>query len=149
MNRLVSSLLIALALVVVAGPSAFAAEKKKQKAETAAAASAQPALAGKYAGEWKGKEESSGALRINLKQDATGAWTADATFTFEGNEVPAKTKSLVIVDEKVELVFEWSVQGTTGQSKLTGELKDNKLAGKYDSNVAEAASSGTWSVTRS
>ena len=30
-----------------------------------------------------------------------------------------------------------------------GELKDNKLAGKYDSNVAEAASSGTWSVTRS
>lgn len=147
MKRLVSSLLIALSLVIVAGPTAFAAEKKKKKSD-AAAASAKPALAGKYTGEWKGKEDSSGALRITFKQDDAGAWAAEAAFTFEGNEVPVKTKSLKVEGEKVEVVFEWQIQGTNGQSKLTGELKGNKLEGKYDSNVAEAASSGTWSVTR-
>jgi hypothetical protein len=148
MKRLVSSILIALSLVVVAGPTAFAAEKKKKKSEAAAAAAAKPALAGKYTGEWKGKEDSSGALRISFKQDDAGAWSAEAAFTFEGNEVPVKTKSLKVEGEKVEVVFEWSIQGTNGQSKLTGELKGNKLEGKYDSNVAEAASSGTWSLTR-
>lgn len=147
MKRLVSSLLIALSLVIVAGPTAIAAEKKKKKAD-AAAATAKPALAGKFTGEWKGKEDSSGALRITFKQDDAGAWSAEAAFTFEGNEVPVKTKSLKVEGEKVEVVFEWQIQGTNGQSKLTGELKGNKLEGKYDSNVAEAASSGTWSLTR-
>jgi len=147
MKRLIASLLIALSLVIVAGPTAVAAEKKKKQSDTAAA-TAKPALAGKYTGEWKGKEDSSGALRITFKQDDAGAWSAEAAFTFEGNEVPVKTKSLKVEGEKVEVVFEWAIQGTNGQSKLTGELKGDKLAGKYDSNVAEAASSGTWSLTR-
>ena len=141
MNRSLSSLLIVLSL---AGAAPLGAAESKP----AAAATAAAALPGKYAGQWKGQEESSGALKLSFKQDAAGAWTAEAAFTFDGTEIPAKTKSIKVEGTKVQLVFEWNVQGTTGQSRLTGELTGDTLEGKYDSNVAEAASSGSWKVKR-
>jgi hypothetical protein len=118
------------------------------ESKPAAKAAATATLQGKYAGEWKGQEESTGALKLSFKQDAAGAWTAEAAFTFDGAEIPAKTKSVKIEGAKVELVFEWNVQGTSGRSSLKGELKGDTIEGKYDSNVAEAASSGSWKVKR-
>lgn len=117
-------------------------------AESKPAAAAAASLQGKYAGEWKGQEESTGALKLSFKQDAAGAWTAEAAFTFDGAEIPAKTKSVKVEGAKVELVFEWNVQGTSGRSSLKGEFKGDTIEGKYDSNVAEAASSGSWKVKR-
>lgn len=140
MKRSLLPLLLALTLPAVLPLGA--AESKP----TAAAAAA--SLQGKFAGEWKGQEESTGALKLNFKQDAAGAWTAEAAFTFDGAEIPAKTKSIKVEGSKVELVFEWNVQGTSGRSSLKGELKGDTLEGKYDSNVAEAASSGSWKVKR-
>ena len=49
---------------------------------------------------------------------------------------------------KVEAVFAWDVQGASASSKLTGELKDNRLEGTYDSTTTDGAAKGKWKVTR-
>jgi hypothetical protein len=112
-----------------------------------AAAAAPASLAGHYAGTWKGPDATGGALRLALKRDAAGAWTAEAAFTFEANEVPMKLKSVQVDGAKIKLEFDWVIDGTTGQSKLTGEAAGGTLSGTYQT-VTEPPSSGTWSVTR-
>lgn len=140
---LTSALLIFLLGV---GSSAAAAEGAAvPRAASKAAASA--AIAGKYAGTWKGPEDSGGTLRIALKQEAGGQWTVEASFTFENNEVPTKTKSVQVDGTKVNLAFTWAIDGSPGESQLTGELVGDKLSGTYKT-INETPSSGTWTVTR-
>ena len=146
MKRLFPATLLALALSVL--PSLPAAETKSAP-PVAGKATAKPALAGEYAGNWKGKEESTGALRIKLKQDEAAAWAAEAWFTFEGAEVATTMKSIRVEGTKIEMVFGWLIQGTAAQSTLTGEVTGDVLEGKYESTSQEGAASGTWKVKRS
>ncbi len=110
-------------------------------------AAASPAIAGKYAGTWKGPEDSGGTLRIALKQVAGGQWTVEASFTFENTEVPTRTKSVQVDGTRVNLAFTWAIDGSPGESQLTGELAGDKLSGTYKT-INESPSSGTWTVTR-
>jgi len=48
----------------------------------------------------------------------------------------------------VELAFSWDVQGVSATSKLTGEIKGDRLEGTYESTTAEGPATGSWSVTR-
>lgn len=126
--------------------SVVAAEKPSAPAASAPAA-ASAAVAGKYAGTWKGPEDSGGTLRIALKQEAGGPWTAEAWFTFENTPVPTKTKSVQVDGTKVLLAFTWAIDGSPGESQLTGELAGDKLSGTYKT-INESPSNGTWTVTR-
>jgi hypothetical protein len=114
----------------------------------AAAAPAAPLLqAGSYAGSWKSTSDSSGRLQIKLKRDG-GEWLAQASFTYEDTEIATKMKSVKIEGAKIELVFEWEIQGTSGQSKIVGEAAGDKLQGTYESTTPSETSNGTWTVTR-
>jgi len=139
MNRLFPSLLLLLSL---AGSVTLPA------AETTPAPAAATSVVGEYAGKWKGKDEAGGDLRIKLKQDANAVWIAEAVFTFQGSEVPAKTKAVAVNGTKLELTIGWEIDGTAAQSKLTGALSGNVLEGTFDSTTSESSASGTWRVTR-
>ena len=145
MKRNLPATLLALTLLML--PSLPAAETRAAPPPTAGKSAAKPSVAGEYAGSYTGKNDTSGALRIKLKQDGAG-WVAEAVFTFEGAEVPTKMKSVQVEGSKVEMVFAWEVQGTVASSKLNGDWSGDKLEGKYESTSAEGAASGTWSVTR-
>lgn len=134
---------LALSLLVPAGLSAAEA-----RAAVAAPAKSAGSLAGEYAGKWKGENEVSGNLRLKLSQGADGKWAADATFSYEGAEVPTTTKSVKVEGGTLELVMAWEIQGVSSSTKLTGELKEGSLQGKYESATAESAASGTWSAKR-
>jgi hypothetical protein len=103
--------------------------------------------AGDYAGSWKSSGESGGQLRLSLKRVAD-QWTGTASFTFEGGEVPAKVSSVTVTDSKVDVVLDWEVQGTFGQSKLTGTLSGSKIDGSYTSDAGGEQTAGTWNVVR-
>ncbi|MBI5767207.1 MAG: hypothetical protein HZA93_05380 [Verrucomicrobia bacterium] len=109
---------------------------------------ARPALAGDYAGQWRGQNDVGGALKLKFTRNQEAAWTAVATFTFDGTDVPATTKSLKVEGNKIDLVIGWEIQGTAASSHLKGELKDDTLEGSYDSTTAEGAGVGTWKTTR-
>jgi hypothetical protein len=122
----------------------LAAETKPPVKALAAAAS----FAGEFSGEWTGENGSSGALKLTFKPGKDAAWEMDATFTFEGSAIPTVTKSVVVDGSKLEAVFAWDVQGASASSKLTGELKDDRLEGTYDSTTTDGAAKGKWKVKR-
>jgi hypothetical protein len=136
------------ALIFSVLPALPAAETKSTPPARTGNAAPSSALAGEYAGTWKAQNDSGGTLRIVLKSDGATAWSADASFTFEGAEITTKMKSVKVAEGKIEIVFGWEVQGTSAQSTLQGEWKGDVLAGKYDSTSAEGAAAGTWTVTR-
>lgn len=135
---------VLLTFLLGVGSAAAAADKP---AVPRVAAAASPAIAGKYVGTWKGPEASGGALRIALKQEAGGQWTSEAAFTFENTEVPTKTKSVQVDGTKLLLIFTWAIDGSSGESHLSGEFAGDKLSGTYKT-INETPSSGTWTVTR-
>jgi hypothetical protein len=143
-HRLRSTLL---AIVVLVVPVLPAAETKSAPPAGPGKAAASTLLAGEYTGTWNGRGESSGALRIKLKQEG-GAWVAEAGFTFEGNEVVTKVTSVQVEGARVEMVFAWEIQGTAAQSKLSGEWSGAVIEGKYENTTQEGPANGTWKVTR-
>jgi hypothetical protein len=146
MKRLLPSTF--LALIVLSVLSLPAAETKSVPPAAVGKTATSPALAGEYTGNWKGRDETTGAFRLKLRQDGA-AWVAEAWFTFEGNEIATKMKSVEIDGSKVEMVFAWEVQGTAAQSKLSGEWTGEALEGKYENTSQEGPASGTWKLTKS
>ena len=138
--------LVAVLVLATACAAPLAAAPAKSADKPAAAPAAAPS--GEYKGTWKGRDESSGDLRIKFATDADAKLTAEAVFTFEGTAVPTRTKTLKVEGSRVELAFAWDVQGVSATSKLTGEIKGDRLEGTYESSTAEGAATGSWSVTR-
>lgn len=103
--------------------------------------------AGEYVGSWKGEGDAAGKLRLKLKRD-NGGWAAEAWFTYQDAEVPTKMKSVRIDGTKIELVFEWQIEGTTGQSSMAGEFAGPTLRGTYESKTPDNTTRGSWSASR-
>jgi hypothetical protein len=142
MNKILPSTL--LTLLLAAGTAAAAADGSQPKSAAAVAS----ALAGEFAGEWRAENDVNGALKLTFKQGKDAVWTLEASFTFEGANVPTKTKTLRVEGGKIETVFAWEIQGTAASSKLIGELKGDRLEGTYESTTTEGAAKGKWHVTR-
>ncbi|MEO7598246.1 MAG: hypothetical protein ABIV50_04900 [Opitutus sp.] len=108
--------------------------------------SAATSLAGLYVGTW-GSGPDGGQLRLKLKQDAS-LWSAEVSFTVGETQVTGKVVSLTVAGHKLEMVVDWQLESTSGQSRITGGLSGDKLDGTYESKTLDGTSSGTWSVTR-
>jgi hypothetical protein len=145
MQRLPLTVLLSLSLCVLP-PLAAASAKSAPPPAGKSALSA--SVAGEYTGTWSGREESTGALRIKLWQDASAVWLAEVMFTYEGADVPTTMKSVKVEGTKVELVFSWVVQGTAAESRVTGELTGDVLEGIYQNTTQEGPARGTWKVKR-
>jgi hypothetical protein len=134
-----------LALCVLASPVVFAAEAKPPAKAGETVVSVVP---GDFGGTWQQTGgDSRGQLRLKLKREGDG-WTAEAVFTFENADIPATVKTVKVQGAKVELVFDWTIQTTSGQSRLTGELSDGRLQGTYESKTESGTTNGTWAVSR-
>ena len=144
MKIVVPSMLLALALAGSGFSVAPAAAAAATKSEAAAARG----LAGHFKGTWKGSDQNSGDLRLSFTRDAEGKWTAEASFTFEGNTIPTRMKTVRVDGAKIELLFEWDADGNVAHSKTTGELKGDKVEGDYVTGGGAGETRGTWTVTR-
>jgi hypothetical protein len=134
----------AFALAVFA-PSLVCADVQPPVAGSASS-SAERSMAGEFNGTWR-NDTDGGKLRLSLKQN-TEKWTAEATFTFQEKEIPTKVTSLKVNGAKIEIVLAWFIDEVPGQSRMIGELSGAKIEGTYESEMPEATSSGTWTVTR-
>ena len=142
MKHLLPATLLAFSLCL--SPAARAADAKTAPPSAAARTS----VAGQYKGEWKSSAETAGELTIKLKQEGA-TWSAEAMFTFEQADVRTKMKTVEIEGAKVVLVFDWEIQGTPGESTITGELSGDTLQGTFETKSREGSTKGTWKVKRS
>jgi len=144
MKIVIPSMLLAAALACSGfsvAPAATAAAANQENTATRG-------LAGQFKGSWKGSDQNSGDLRLSLTRDGEGKWTAEASFTFEGNTIPTRMKTVRVDGAKIELLFEWEADGNVAHSKTTGELKGDKLEGDYVTGGGAGETRGTWTVTR-
>jgi hypothetical protein len=136
-----------LALSVSGSQLLTGADSVSPRPPSSAKPAEQASIAGKFVGKWKSSKDANGELRIKFTQ-ASATWTAEASFFFEGAEIPSKMKEIQVNGSKVHLVFDWEINNTAGQSKLSGELTGDTLQGTYETSGPAGASEGTWSVKR-
>ena len=105
-------------------------------------------LAGTFSGRWLGQNEVGGDLRFKFSPGTDAPWTADVLFVYEGTDVHAKTQSVQINGNKVEVVITWEIQGTAASTTLTGILSGQDIEGTYKSTAAEEPATGKWKVSR-
>ena len=110
-------------------------------------------LPGKYAGEWKsGGSGNGGAIRFTLESAAGGAWKSELSFALDGGEVKTTMREVKLQDGKIELAYDFDVQGTTLRSRIKGEWNGKEFRGQYQTTVtadaSQAVDSGTWNAVR-
>ena len=106
-------------------------------------------LAGTYKGSYSGSAGAGGAFLITLHRSGTD-WKAEVSFDL-GGEVKAKVTSVQVDGSKVKAVYQFDFQGATLESTATGELKNDKLDGTYQTRSipdGAAVDQGTWNATR-
>jgi len=108
-------------------------------------------LAGSYAGEWKsGATGSSGVYRMTLTPGAEGKWNCDASFIYEGSEVKTRLHQILLKDSKIDVSYDFEIQGAVLRTRMTGEWNGNAFLGKYETSMigGDGVDSGTWSAAR-
>ncbi len=105
-------------------------------------------LAGSYTGPWSGAAGGSGDIRLKFEQ-ADGKWTCEASFTLGGEEVKTVVKSLKVDGAKVEMKYEFDLQGNKLTSSITGTLSGRTLEGKYETAGPDGTpvDAGTFKAT--
>jgi hypothetical protein len=107
-------------------------------------------LAGGYVGGWQsGSSGNGGAIRFVLERSG-GAWKGSVAFTLEGAEVPCTMRTVKLQDGKVELVYDFDLQGFSLRSTVKGEWKDKEFRGSYETTMSDGSvvDAGTWSAKR-
>jgi hypothetical protein len=102
---------------------------------------------GAYKGTYSGGA-GGGDFHLALKADGKGGFNAEVGFTIMGEEVPGKITSLKVDGAKIEIVYDFDLQGMRLQSAATGTLSGKTLGGTYKTSADGAAvDEGTWKTT--
>ena len=106
-------------------------------------------LAGVYTGKWSGASGAAGDVRIALAL-SDGKLAPDVRFTIGSTEV--KTKVTHVVDGmKLEMKYEFDLNGVRLESTIRGTLSGEVLEGRYSTKSVvngSAADEGEWKATR-
>ena len=108
-------------------------------------------LAGRYTGEWKsGSSGNGGALRMTLEAVPDGTWKCEAGFTLDGAEIKTATHEIKLQDSKLDLSYDFEVQGARLRSRMTGAWDGSVFKGRYETSIidGDAVDAGTWSAGR-
>jgi hypothetical protein len=109
-------------------------------------------LAGRYAGEWKSNNSgASGSVRISLEPSTGGTWKCEVTFTLEGEEVRTIMRSAKLEQSKLDVAYDFTVQGTSLRSHIIGTWNGKAFDGQYQTTAVESGAAiddGTWSAVR-
>ena len=108
-------------------------------------------LAGRYIGEWKSNSSGAGgALRMTLDAAPDGTWKCEAGFSLEGTDMKTTTHEIKLQDSKLDVSYDFEVQGATLRSHMTGEWNGRVFSGRYETTVigGDGVDAGTWSASR-
>lgn len=104
--------------------------------------------AGTYKGSWSGA--GNGDFRLKLEHSGSGDWKADIVFTMGSDEVKTKVKSVKVDGSKVDIVYDFDLQGNALESAVTGQLTGKVMEGTYKTKTVADGSpvdEGTWKVS--
>jgi hypothetical protein len=125
--------LLAIAVAIAIGVASLSAQDKL--------------AAGTYKGTYTGGA-GGGDLHMTLKADGKGGLTGDVGFTVAGEEVAVKMASMKVDGSKLQMVWEFDLQGAKLQSASEGTLSGTTLTGTYKTSAdGQVVDQGTWKTT--
>lgn len=96
--------------------------------------------AGKYVGTWSGAS-GRGDFTIALAPgSAQGEWTAEVSFTFNGQDVKCKTAYIKINGTKLEVAYDFNINGLKARSTVVGQINGTELSGDYSTQGEDGSS---------
>ena len=109
--------------------------------------------AGRYTGTWTSAASGEGGkIEVTLTPAASGAWSAESSFTYHGQDVKTKPVSVKVEGDQIDVVFEYDLDGALLHSRLQGAVAGKTIKGKYISSVAADSSqqvdTGAWEATQ-
>lgn len=102
---------------------------------------------GSFSGRYEPMGSPGGVVKLTITEETDKSLKAKFIFTYNDIEINTKAESLSIDGNKITLVTDWEVQGTSGQTKLIGTLDGDQFKGSYY-NAPEDSVAGSWSATR-
>jgi len=118
----------------------------------AAASAADRDLAGRFAGEWKSAtSDNGGMIQFALDPQDGGAWKCELTFFLDDGEVKTVMREVKLQDGKIEIAYDFDVEGATLRSRVKGEWDGGAFRGKYETTLSDGSQqvdSGSWNASR-
>jgi hypothetical protein len=108
-------------------------------------------LAGGYTGEWKsGSSGNGGTIRMMLEAAPDGTWKCEAGFSLDGAEIKTTTHQITLKDSKLDVSYDFEIQGVVLRSLLTGTWDGTSFQGRYETSTigGDGVDAGTWSARR-
>jgi hypothetical protein len=103
--------------------------------------------AGTYKGNYTGGA-GGGDFHMTLKADGKGGFTGEVGFTIMGEEVPGKLTMLKVDGAKIEMSYDFDLQGAKLTSAAEGTLSGKTLGGGYKTSAeGSVVDQGTWKTT--
>ena len=107
-------------------------------------------LAGVYTGKWSGASGAAGDFRIELTL-SDGKLAPDVMFTMGSTEVKTKVTHVAVDGLKLEMKYEFDLNGVRLESIIRRTLSGEVLEGRYSTKSVvdgSAADEGEWKATR-
>ncbi len=102
--------------------------------------------AGNYKGSWTGAN-GGGDFHMTLTDDGKGGFTGTVGFTINSTEVPGKITTLKVTGSKIEMSYDFDLDGNKLTSAAAGTLKGKSLEGSYKTTAGgQDVDTGTWKV---
>jgi hypothetical protein len=108
-------------------------------------------LSGRYAGEWKSNGPGgSGSLRMSLEPAPNGAWKCEIVFTFGGEEIKTTIRQVKVEQSKMEVAYDFQLDGNELRSRITGEWNGKAFDGRYHTTEEDGTTldEGVWKAGR-
>jgi len=107
-------------------------------------------LAGVYTGKWSGSSGAAGDVRIALTL-SDGRLKPNVMFTMGSTQVKTKVTRVAVDGMKLEMKYEFDLNGVRLESTIRGTLSGEVLEGRYSTKSladGSAADEGEWKATR-
>ena len=87
---------------------------------------------------------------MTLEAAPDGTWKCEAGFSLEGADIKTTTRQIKLQDSKLDVSYDFEVQGASLRSRVTGEWNGSVFKGRYETTVVDGAAvdEGTWSASR-
>jgi len=108
-------------------------------------------LMGGYKGEWKSSNSGNGGEFLFVLKNGDGGSMAEVGFTLDGATVTGKPRTVKLQDNKLDLVYDFSVQGYDLRTSHKGEWNGTEFRGTYETQTqdgSQTVDSGTWTAKR-